>query len=321
MTSHLLQAFCDDLNEFSWFIQLDRRLATAEFKRIGTRGSNPRVVEKLITYDRPDVILLRDEEPVLTLEKTREVPTGHNVGQRFARLVRSVEHGIPTIKFLPFDAKKHGTHANICNLNPRLLLAFENMWKIHDTPILAVNWLSDSDGELLEDISAEKHLRALLAGYIGSGYDKRCKEFQNARVSQLSDYSRRCENYEPYQDPPPSVTIGKTSDLLSSIGVSPTSADAQKLLARDESVVYEIGMTETNCRREDPYTGTQFIYDYVYCRNGPQPKNKFRNLILHFPKIRQAIWDSKNPNDPSRKSSNWYVAASAHVFADKWMLL
>jgi hypothetical protein len=321
MTSHVLQAFCDDLNEFSWLIQLDRRLATAEFKRIGARGSNPRVVEKLIAYDRPDVILLKDEKPVLTLEKSREVPTGHNVGQRFARLVRSVEHGIPAIKYFPFDAKKHGTHANICNLNARLLLAFETMWKIHDTPILAVNWLSDSDGELLEDINAEKHLRALLAGYIGSGYDKHCKEFREARVGQLSDYSRRCENYESYQDPPPSVTIGKTSDLLSSIGVSPTSADAKKLLARDESVVYEIGMTEINCRREDPYTGTQFIYDYIYCRNGPQPKNKFRNLILHFPKIRQAIWDSKNPNDPSRKSSNWYVTASAHVFADRWMLL
>jgi hypothetical protein len=317
----VLKAFCDDFNEFSWFISLDYRLAAAAFQRIGPRGSNPDAIEELIKYDRPDVILLKDEVPIVTLEKTREVPTGHNVGQRFARLARSVELGIPTIMYLPFDAMKHGKHANICHLNARLLAAFENMWRIHGTPVLAVNWLSDLDGELLEDDSAETHLKALLDGYIGSGYDAHCVEFPKARTNQWSEYLRRCVDYENYGDPPRSVTIGKTIDLFPRIGASATSANARKLLAKEESVVYEVRMTELKCRREDPYTGTQFIYDYLYCRNGPHPKNKFRNLILHFPNIRQEVWASKNPNDARRKSSNWYLTASAHVYADKWILL
>jgi len=316
-----LEAFCDDLNEFSWFITLDHRLKAAEFRRIGRRGLNPPAVDELIVYDRPDVILLNAGRPVATIEKTREVPTGHNVGQRVARLVRSVELGIPTLKFFPFDARKHGRYTNICNLNARLLQAFENMWRIHNTPMIAVNWASDSHGELIEDGSADVELQTLLAGYIKSGFNSNCSEFKSARQRQLAEYSQRCETYEAYGNPPPSLKIGKTIEMLRELGIPRTSQQAGKLLLRDESVVYEIGMSEEKCRREDPYTGTQFIYDYLYCRNGPKPDNKFRNLILHFPNIRKKIWNSRNPNDLARKSSNWYLTANAHVYGDGWALL
>lgn len=316
-----LQAFCDDLNEFSWFITLDHRLESAEFLRIGRRGSNPPVVDNLIVYDRPDVILVRDGQPVVTIEKTREVPTGHNVGQRVARLVRSVELGIPTIKFFPFDARKHGAHSSMCNLNARLLLAFENMWQIHSTPMMAINWPSDSHGELIEDESADKQLQELLAGYIKSGFNPLCNEFQQARTDQIAEYSSRCETYEAYGNPPPSLRIEKTADILRELGISSSSLDAKNLFQKHESVIYEIGMTEEKCRREDPYTGTQFIYDYLYCRNGPEPRDKSRNLILYFPNIRQQVWNEKNPDDPTRKSSNWYLTASAHVYRDGWTFL
>ena len=42
---------------------------------------------------------------LLVVKKTREVPTGHNVGQRMARLIRAVELGIPTIYFCPFKTE------------------------------------------------------------------------------------------------------------------------------------------------------------------------------------------------------------------------
>lgn len=315
-----LKAFCDDLNEYTWFITLDRHLESAEFSRIGPRGTNPPEVDNLIVYDRPDVILVNNGKPVVTIEKTREVPTGHNVGQRVARLVRSVELGIPTIKFFPFDARKHGTHSSVCNLNARLLLAFENMWKIHSTPMMAVNWKSDSHGELLEDESADKQLQVLLAGYIKSGFNSGCDEFRKARADQISEYSSRCEKYEAYGSPPPSLRIEETADLVRELGIPSSSSDGRKLLHKHESVIYEIGMTEEKCRREDPYTGTQFIYDYLYCRNGPKPEDKNRNLILHFPKIRERVWNAKNPDDSTRKSSNWYLTASAHVYRDGWKL-
>ena len=311
-----LEAFCDDLNEHNWFTTLDPRLKPARFHRIGQRGRNPDVIDDLISYDRPDVILLKDGIPILTIEKTREVPTGHNVGQRVARLVRSLELGIPAIKFFPFDARKHGAYSNMCNLNARLLLAFESMWKIHSTPMIAVNWPADQYGELFEDDSADSSMRSLLSGFIDSGFNPNCQSFLHARQLQLAEYQKRCNNYEAYHLPPPSLEIVRTAEVLNRLNLSTNSSFGKKLIRHNESVIYKIEMNEEKCRREDPYTGTQFIYDYLYCRNGPLPENKFRNLILYFPKIREEIWSANNPNDNSRKSSNWYLTASAHVYKD-----
>lgn len=316
-----ITAFCDDYNEFRWFITLAPELRQAEFRRIESRGNNPEAIEQLILYDRPDVILLIDGRPVLVVEKTREVPTGHNVGQRMARLVRAVEHGVPTIKFFPFDARKHGEYTSICNLNARLLLAFEKMWTVHGTPMLAVNWPSDSQGELLDDAEADETLSEIIRAYLAGGLDPECEAFTRARVAQLEEYRKRCNVFGGYEEPPPSLTVESTPKALSRLRVNASSTEANSLLSRRESVVYEIGMSESKCRREDPYTGTQFIYDYMYCRTGSDVETKNRNLFLYFPKIRKSVWAVKNPNDPSRKSSNWYLTANALVFADGWTLL
>lgn len=316
-----ITAYCDDYNEFRWFITLAPELRQAEFKRIESRGGNPEAVEQLILYDRPDVILLIDERPVLVVEKTREVPTGHNVGQRMARLVRAVEHGVPTIKFFPFDARKHGEKASVCNLNARLLLAFEKMWTVHGTPMLAVNWPSDKKGELLDDSEADETLSEILRAYLAGGLHPECEAFASARVAQLEEYRRRCNAFGGYEEPPPSLTVEDTPSALSRLRIDATSGAATPLLGRSESVVYEIGMSESKCRRQDPYTGTQFIYDYIYCRSGRDVTRKTRNLFLYFPKIRKSVWDVNNPNDPKRKSCNWYLTANALVFADGWTLL
>jgi hypothetical protein len=184
--------------------------------------------------------------------------------------------------------------------------------------MMAVNWPSDSHGELLEDGSADRQLQELLAGYIRSGFNPLCNEFRRARADQIAEYSSRCEIYEAYGSPPPSLRIEPTAHALGELRIASNSPDARKILRKHESVIYEIGMTEENCRREDPYTGTQFIYDYLYCRNGPGPSDKSRNLILYFPNIRRRVWKAKNPDDPARKSSNWYLTASAHVYRDGW---
>ena len=49
------------------------------------------------------------------------------------------------------------------------------------------------------------------------------------------------------------------------------------------SLVYEIRIMEEKCKRTDPYTGTQFVYDYIECRKGPNITDKISNLILYLP--------------------------------------
>ena len=124
------------------------------------------------------------------------------------------------------------------------------------------------------------------------------------------------DRHRAYGRPPPSVQIVQTAELLYEWSDLLNTPERRVLAVREESVVYEIGMTPGACRREDPYTGTQFIYDYNWCRSGPEPADKKRNLILHFPKIDRRRWYAANPNDDSRKSCNWYLTASALMFAD-----
>lgn len=315
------EAFCDDFNEYSWFISLDERLKNADYKKIGVRGSNPPTIEKLIAYDRPDIILVKNGRAVLTIEKTREVPTGHNVGQRMARLIRSVELNVPVIMFTPFDARKHGTYSSLCNINARILLAFEKIWEIHSTPIFAINWPCDSFGELIENETADQGIQEVISDYITTNFNPLCQAFQNTRVQQLQEYKRRVSEHEPYADPPPSVQITPTEIAVSRLGLDLASPEVTHLLVTPETVTYKIAMSEEKCRREDPYTGTQFIYDYLYCRNGPLRQDKSRNLLLCFPKIRKNIFMDNNPNDLMRKSSNWYLTATAHIFKDGLTLL
>lgn len=305
----------DNRIEAFWFKNLSSRLSTAVFRKIGDRSTNTAQIESLIRYDRPDIILCSDGQPILVLEKTREVPTGHNVGQRMARLVRSIELKIPTIFYCPFDAMKHGDYAGMCNLNIRLLKAFQRMTEIHGTPILAVNWPCDAYGELVDDGAENERIAAIIGSYL-IDLDPLSPEFQAQQEIMQTEYEARIRRHPPYGRPPPSVKLMLTKDFLANYPGKVSSEAARSLTKRGKTLVYTMEMTPDNCRREDPYTGTQFIYDYIWCRNGPRPEDKHTNLVLCFPRITKMVWYTQNPNDQSRKSCNWYLTANALAFAD-----
>lgn len=313
--------YADNYIEADWFNGLTPRLKGSKVQILRDRGKNPPKIDDLLKYDRPDIILSIGGEPRLVLEKTREVPTGHNVGQRVARLVRAVERSIPTIKFFPFDAKKHGTYAAVCNLNIRLLKAFERMSAIHGAPVLAVNWPADEDGELIEGGPENERVAAIVDDLIRTNFLPTCPQVLKQQEYLRTEYERRLKRFPKYALPPgDSVSIVETASLVKDWpgGVSPA---VKPLLTRKKSVVYQMKMTPEKCRREDPYTGTQFIYDYLWCRSGPDPADKQSNLVLHFPLLTKAHWHVMNPNDPMRKSCNWYLTANALVFRDGVIVL
>lgn len=305
--------YSDNLIEAEWFRGLSSRLDSATSRTIKLRGHNPNKIEQLIAYDRPDIILTKNERPVLVVEKTREVPSGHNVGQRVARMVRAAEQSVPSITLLPFRARKHGANSAILNINVRLLNAFDVMSQIHQVPVLAVDWPSDESGEL--EVGGDQVLAPLLESFL----DNECNEWWDDARSQLQAMRIRAERgvreHSKYALPPPSVQVRSTREVLEEYG-SHRDGIARQLLACEESVVYSIGMNPESARRQDPYTGAQFIYDYLLCRNGTSVEMKYRNLFLRFPKIRKSDWQAINPYDPSSKSSNWYLTANALMFSD-----
>ncbi|MCF8522799.1 MAG: hypothetical protein K9G08_03420 [Pontimonas sp.] len=309
------EIWSDNIVEADWFQSLDRRLEGAGLKSIGRRGANAVVVDELVVYDRPDIILLEDGMPILVVEKTREVPTGHNVGQRFARLARAAELGVPTIFFLPFDAKKHGIHGSICSLNARLIRAMLKMSVIHDTPVLPVNWPVDGHGELFVDGRENREIARLVSEVL-DGQSSLDSDVVSREVASLRDELRRRElAYPPYGRLPPSADLRQTDGFFRELGFQDL-AGVGDLKSRAESLVYRLDMSPAKCRRQDPYTGMQFVYDYGWLRTGPNPANRAANLILHVPRVDAQTWITSNPEDYESKSCNWYLIADAIVLQD-----
>lgn len=310
----------DNENESLWFQALDSRLASAKLRNIGQRGTNSKIIDSLVVYDRPDIILLGDETPILVLEKTAEVPTGHNVGQRVARLVRAAEHAIPVLYFLPFDARKHGKYAGICHINTRLIKAMVRMSEIHNIPVMPIEWPSRiSDGELINDGSQDLNLSKIVGSLLDS-FPKKWNSQTKLHESWLeAELERRNNLYPPYKKLPTSAKIEKTTKFLK--GLKFDASRYSKLHNRESSLIYKMNMSPDKCRREDPYTGTQFIYDYGWLRNGPSPSDRDTNLLIHVPKVTLKRWREANPNDRSRKSSNWYLTADAIVLKDGIILI
>lgn len=308
-----LTIYYDSLTEATWFQDLNPIFNNATFEIIKPRGSNPPIIESITLYDKADIIVLKDNIPVLVLEKTSEVPTGHNVGQRFARLVRAIELDIPTIYYYPFDAKKHGEYAGICNLNIRLLEASFKIYELHNTPLLSVDWLTDKYGELITDGSENLVIKGLISDYVTSGFNKNCNAFQQHINWMKKEYSRRLHIRPSYAKMPPSVQKYSTTYFCNNFNIHNIPPE---FIKRKYTYVYKMAMTPKSCKRQDPYTGTQFIYDYILCRNGVNVTDKSANLVLYFPELTSSTWFSNNPNNPATKSCNWYITANALLFND-----
>jgi len=192
------------------------------------------------------------------------------------------------------------------------------MSEIHGVDILAINWPVDGDGELVTDGSQDRELQQVLGFFLNSGMKPAWPEAKAVLQHMAREYDRRIRVYPPYALPPKSALVVKTAPWLRSLG---NPGELAPLKNRDETLVYTMKMKPDKCRREDPYTGTQFLYDYCYCRSGALATQKFRNLVLRFPLITRRIWQQNNPNYNERKSSNWYLTANAMVFKDSAKLL
>lgn len=313
------EIYCDSLTEGLWFKNLSdyfNDIPVENIKCIKKRGQNIPVIESLVSYDRPDIILLYDNVPILVVEKTSEVPTGHNVGQRFARLIKSIEENILTIFYCPFDAMKHGQFASKCNLNVRLLDASLNASSIHNTPLLAVNWICDKDYELKTDGSENIEISKIINGFIKSGHNKFCPEISNHLCYMKNEYIRRVDIEPKYLTLPSSVVKLETKKFLAQINKADLKVLPENFKNRPYTYLYRIGMNPGSCKRQDPYTGMQFIYDYICCRNGTNVFDKKNNLVLYFPNININTWFLNNPNNPNTKSCNWYLTANAFLFKD-----
>lgn len=291
------QIYFDAFQEAKWFQSLNTEFKDAELLSIN-QAKDPEVL-RLLRYDKPDIILLKDGKAVLALEKTTEVPTGHNVGQRFARIVCSAEEKIPFIYFFPFLAMKHGEYASACWVNARLLEAMKKLGEIHETPILAINWECDTSYELIRDSSQDLFLKEVIGDFVKHNFNGKIPILDRVYEIMRVKFQEALTRHPQYSDLPPTARETITKEYLANLKTRYGNLDIGELISsREKSLVYDIGMKYV---RSDPYTGTQLIYDYLLARKGVTPKERTMNIVLRMPNISRALWGkaavSKNRKD------------------------
>src|SRR2546427_4166797 len=141
--------YYDSVQEGQWFQRLHPALAAAELRPFPSQDAPPGLA-KVLAYDRPDIVLADSDRPVLVVERTVEVPSGHNVGQRFARLAAGAQLRIPVVYFGPYAAFKHGGETRGPRyMNLRLFHAIQKAEEIEKTVITTINWPVNKDIEIV----------------------------------------------------------------------------------------------------------------------------------------------------------------------------
>jgi hypothetical protein len=304
----------DEPHEAAWFRRLHPALKSAQEQSIDEAMHLPGV-KKVLAYDRPDIVLLDNQTPILVIEETVEVPSGHNVGQRFARLAAAAENGVPSVYFGPYVAKKHGgATAGPRYMNVRLFHALDAMVRTTRTAVTTINWPVDKSCEVRRDAEKDNDVRAYLEtfmdAYAAKGLSDLSETILRSDVHQRLFKERgefvksKIRKPEQYDGPPSSVEFLSVAGLKRrhrlDVGLFPKTID--------EVVLYNVGM---NYIRSDPYTGMAMLYHYVYVA-----EHNNRRLVLWFPNITQAQWRTAARN-PNRKDIRMYRhAADAIAFAD-----
>lgn len=313
---HYYEIFCDSLQEGMWFRNLHPDFANANLEVMpGSKRKQQRYgIDRVLQYDRPDIVLKDNDRVIFVLERTVEVPSGHNVGQRFGRLVAAAKERIPVVYFGPYMAYKHGGDtAGPRYMNLRLFYSLNNVSEYYNTAITTINWPVDANCEVLKTPVKDLRLKAymdLFLNYYNSygmnGLTEYIKNspFQHQQYMEQTSFAQdQIRDPDQYDYPPDSVEIMSVYQFESAYCPVPNLSSRIK-----DVLVYHVGM---NNIRSDPYTGMAALYHFLYGRDD-------LIQILHFPNIYYAEWcDLKRTTKTYRMYKEF---CSAIFFADGLVL-
>lgn len=308
----------DEPHEAAWFRSLHPYLSGAKEEAITVAQKWPSV-QDVLAYDRPDIVLLDGDKPILVIEETVEVPSGHNVGQRFARIAAAAECGVPCLYFGPYVARKHGGEtAGPRYMNVRLFHAIDAMVRATNTAITTINWPVDEDCEVRRDRAKDRDVREYVAtffdayragGFGGINQTLLASEIHVRMVNERNAFvSNSIRNPMQYDQPPSSVEVLSHEEFNRRYGRTV----GQLLGDANEIVLYNVGMTNI---RSDPYTGMAMLYKYLYISEGSS-----RSLVLWFPNIAIATWQAAAQRGNRKDIRLFRIAADAILFSDGLLL-
>lgn len=284
------------------------------FRQMYTSGEsfaeNPELIKQILYLDRPDVIVTGGypESPIVGVEVSAEAMTGHDVFQRFGRIVAAAEHGTPFAYIFPRKkwVRRAGSERwDFCN--PLIFLALLRVTRFHDVPALAFDWQADEEhgnphrGKLLcaatdadlphpesietkrmfnfIDAAIEHYLQnrpyiEMINSPLFADRERLMWQWFHERGGNTREWSplTSCEQI-PTKDLPNYI---KTHSSVNNLKLPP------HIKARDNTLIYK---SQSAQFRGDPYAGSLIALDYLGCRNGPTPQHRHTNLALHFPRL------------------------------------
>ncbi|QDM40652.1 hypothetical protein [Altererythrobacter sp. TH136] len=303
----------DEPHEAAWFKNLHPALKNADEIAISD-AKGIAAAAGVLSYDRPDIVLLRDGRPILVVEETVEVPSGHNVGQRFARLAAAAEHRVPCLYFGPYKARKHGGQTQGPRyMNLRLFGALDAMTRVTKTALTTINWPVDAACEVRRDRQKDDDVKEYVGTLLDIPADASIAHLNRQMLEskihirmlkERGEFAATVKRAKEYDLPPRSVEIVTQKTFFAGYGVNPAAAG----IASAELIVYNVGMKKI---RSDPYTGMAILYHYLYIA-----EHSDRALILWFPNITHRMWVTAAANQRRKAIRLFKHAAEGIMFKD-----
>lgn len=252
----------------------------------------------LITYQAFD-----SERPLFAVFLDRHLPLGLNSFQEYDRPATSARLGIPFVVIAPHRGLvfRENDLPSVETASPLIYHAFLRLWDIYAVPALFLAWPVDHDSRLMYDQQFSslpptddpvfKQLTRLLESAIrtvGPRFPQTLLRDPVVQRARLNMEGRRLARGVDYVSRPhlKSLEYHRTEDLLKTwSAVFPgleSDPTLRMLNSRDKTVLLS---SQSKVLRTDPYLGTLELFDFAFCRFGPQPEDRLRNLGIRFPMV------------------------------------
>lgn len=104
----------------------------------------------LLDYDRADYYFCYDSRPFFVIEMTEHGYTGDQCMQRFARIAKTAEMGVPFVYFAPLSRTRYdeldSDTPSSRNVSADMYKGFVRLTELFNTPVIAVPWAVGENG-------------------------------------------------------------------------------------------------------------------------------------------------------------------------------
>lgn len=309
----------------------------------------PDHIKKILYLDAPDVIVEFNNEPIFSIEESREAGTGHNAFQRFSRLVAAVENQVPSFYIYPEATIINRSSNNSTRwdqINPTVFQAMESVMDIYQIPSLlfyyptdfrthqtnptaSPNYSNNNKGTRQETkiryagcplhTDSEMQDLFLILNSIISDIETNGLQARNSLLTKRSISRRRNWMRAEYHRrhagrtwSPLTATIELDTDYLTNYlsQYNTSRYDINNSELLNSRATTVFYMIDSLFRAQgDPYTGCLAAVDYIECRQGKTFEDRDKNLVL--------VWGQLQVDHTNRTIAINSTKCSISEFTDK----